>query len=629
MNKVSGVIMILSILLMFYPTKEVKSQTLERSEIAIEDTWDLTDLYTSDNEWEQARDQLSTQFKKIPEYKGKLSTSSKQLLACLELNSSVAKEFARLYSYAAMRSDQDTRESKAQGMKQQMSQMGAEYGAITAFIQPEILAMDKAVIDQFIAEEPGLKIYQFYLNDLQRRKAHTLSEKEEKILAESSLMADASYSIYSIFANAELPYPTIQLSDKSEVLINQAGYNRYRAHKNRNDREAVFDAFWNTMNQFRQTLGAQLAAAIKRDLFYTQARQYHSCLERALDDNNIPVSVYHSLIENVNANLNTFHRYLKLRQRMLSVDQLKYSDLYAPVVKGIELEYTKAEAQKAVLDALKPLGPDYCQVIQHAFDNRWIDVYPTTGKRSGAYSNGSAYDFHPYVLMNYNGQYEDVSTLVHELGHAMQSYFSNKKQPYPTADYPIFVAEVASTFNETLLIQNELKQIEDDDIRLSLLMSHLDGIKGTVFRQTQFAEFELKIHEIVEAGQPLTGDELTRIYAEIVRKYYGHDQNICIVPDLYTVEWSFIPHFYYDFYVYQYATSYTAAIALSEKVLSGEKGAVEKYLNFLAAGGSDYPINLLKTAGVDLTTTEPFNQTMKVMNAAMDEIEKILTKQGK
>lgn len=628
MYKLTGVVMIIFSMLAF-TANEVKSQTMERSAVAVESTWNLADLYESNAAWEKTKKNVTAQFDDIAQYKGKLAASGTDLLACLKLVSDISKEFGRLYSYASMNSDTDTRESGPQGMKQQMAQLASEFGAKSAFIEPEILAMDQATIDKFIEQQADLKQYEFYLNDLQRQKAHKLSEKEEELLAKSSLMARAPYAIYSIFANAELPYPKAKLSDGSEVLINQAGYSRYRAVQNRADREIIFQSFWSTINKFRQTMGAQLEAGVKRDLFYAQARGYKTCLEAALDSDNIPVSVYHSLIENVNANLNTFHRYLKLKQKMLGVKQLKYSDLYAPVVKGVELEYKLDEAKQAIVEALEPLGKNYVDVIKKSYDNRWIDMYPTTGKRSGAYSNGSAYDVHPYILMNYNGQYDDVSTLAHELGHTMQSYLSNEKQPFPTADYPIFVAEVASTFNEALLIEKELKKIKDDDIRLSLLMNHLDGIKGTVFRQTQFAEFELRIHEMAERGDPLTGDSLTKLYAEIVRKYYGHADGLCEVEDLYTIEWAYIPHFYYNFYVYQYATSYTASIALSEKVLSKEKGAVEKYMDFLSAGGSDYPINLLKTAGVDLTTADPFNKTMKVMNKTMDEIEKILAKQGK
>lgn len=628
MNKLLGVAMLLLSMLLS-STGEIQSQTRDRADVPDNQKWDLTHLYASDAEWAKEKENVAKLFTKVTQFKGRLGKTSTDLLACLEISSDLTKKFSQLYSYAAMRSDEDTRNAKTLGMKQQMAQLASEVGAKTAFIEPEILAIDAKTIDQFLKEESGLKVYEFYLKDLQRRKAHMLSEKEEKILAQSGLMANAPYSIYSVFANAELPYPKVKLSDGEEVLINNAGYARYRALTNREDREKVFDAFFGTLNKFRQTLGTQLDAAVKRDLFYTRARGYNSCLERALDANNIPVSVYHSLIENVNANLNTFHRYLELKKRMLAVDTLKYSDLYAPVVKGIDLEYSLDQGQKAILESLKPLGDDYRKVIDKAFNNRWIDYYPTTGKRSGAYSNGSAYDVHPYILMNFNGQYDDVSTLMHELGHTMQSYLSNKNQPYPSADYPIFVAEVASTFNEALLIKHELKKIEDNETRLSLLMNYLDGIKGTVFRQTQFAEFELKMHEMAEKGEPLTGDSLTELYAEIVRKYYGHDQGICVVDDRYTVEWSYIPHFYYNFYVYQYATSFTASTALSQKVLAGEEGAKDKYMNFLSAGGSDYPINLLKTAGVDMTTAEPFDKTMEAMNNTIDEIEKILDEMGK
>jgi oligoendopeptidase F len=331
----------------------------------------------------------------------------------------------------------------------------------------------------------------------------------------------------------------------------------------------------------------------------------------------------------VNRNLDSFHRYLRLKKRMLGVDKLKYSDLYAPAVKGIDLRYSFEQAQSLVLDSLKPLGADYVRTARKAFEDRWIDVYPTPGKRMGAYSNGSAYDVHPYILLNFNGQYEDVSTLAHELGHTMHSYYSNKHQPYPTADYSIFVAEVASTFNEALLTAKMLKEIKDDDTRLSLLMNYLEGIRVTVFRQTQFAEFELRMHEKAERGEPLTGDVLSELYADILKKYYGHDKGVCVIDDLYTIEWAYIPHFYYNFYVYQYSTSFTASTALSEKVLSREEGAVERYIEFLSAGGSDYPIQLLKKAGVDMTSGEPFDKTMTVMNRTMDDIEAVLEKREK
>jgi oligoendopeptidase F len=337
------------------------------------------------------------------------------------------------------------------------------------------------------------------------------------------------------------------------------------------------------------------------------------------------VSVYTRLVEGVNASLPTFHRYLKLRKRMMGLtDDLHYYDLYAPLVASVNLRYTPDEAQALVVASMAPLGPEYTGVVERAFRERWLDWSPTEGKVSGAYSNGGAYDVHPFMLLNYLGQYNDVSTLTHELGHTMHSYYSNKRQPYPTASYATFVAEVASTFNEALLVDHVLKQITDTPTRLSILGNYLEGIKSTVFRQTQFAEFELRMHQAGEAGQPITGDGLAKLYLDITRKYYGHDQGVCIVDDDIAHEWSFVPHFYRDFYVFQYATSFTAAEALSSKVLSGDANTRTNYLAFLGSGGSNYPIDLLKEAGVDMTTDQPLNLTIARMNQVMDEIERLL-----
>jgi oligoendopeptidase F len=616
-------------LLFIFSQAQVLSQTRERSEVSTEYKWKLEDLYVTEQVWNQSKEKVVSQFSEIEKYKGKLADSASQLLACLELNSEISKEFGRLFSYASMKSDEDVRDSKNLAMKQELQQIGTDYSSKSAFITPEIAEMDKEKIDAFIEAEPGLKIYKMPLYDILRMKPHTLSDKEEKILAEAGLLADGPSSIYGVFSDAELPYPKITLSDGSEAELTKAGYARYRALPNRSDREVVFHAFWETFNKFKGTFGADLYANVKKDMFYARTRKYESSLQSALDQDNIPTEVYMSLIENVTNNLDSFHRYLNLKKRMLNVETLEYSDVYAPVVKGIDLQYTYDQAKELILNSLKPLGKDYTRVIADAFEQRWIDVYPTPGKRAGAYSNGSAYDVHPYILSNYNGQYDDVSTIAHELGHTMQSYYSNKNQPFPTADYSIFVAEVASTFNEALLIHKMLEEIKDDDIRLSLLMNYLDGIKGTVFRQTQFAEFELRIHEKAERGEPLTGDALNELYGEILKKYYGHEKGICHIDDLYAVEWAYVPHFYYNFYVYQYSTSFTASIALSEKVLGGEKGTVEKYIEFLSSGGSDYPIELLKKAGVDMTSPEPFNKTMVAMNRTMDEIEAILKKKGR
>ena len=360
------------------------------------------------------------------------------------------------------------------------------------------------------------------------------------------------------------------LSDGRTVKVDQAAFSDLRALPNRADREKVMAAFFKALGGFSRTFGTTMNGEVQKVLFFAKARKYPTALEMALDGPNIPMSVYTRLVDGVNRNLPAFHRYLKLRKRMMGLDQLHYYDLYAPLVGSVDLEYTPEEAQKHVLAAVAPLGPEYQATIQRAFDERWIDLFPNEGKRSGAYSNGGAYDVHPYMLINYNGKYTDVSTLAHELGHTMQSYLSNKTQPYPLAGYPTFVAEVASTFNESLLIDHMLKNIKDDDARLSLLGNYLENIKGTVFRQTQFAEFELRMHEMAQKGQPITGDALAKLYLDITEAYYGHDQGVCIVDDYIAHEWSYIPHFYRDFYVFQYATSFTASEALAQKVKAGD-----------------------------------------------------------
>lgn len=599
-----------------------------RDDIEEKYKWDLTDLYADDQEWESTLDRMNTKKDQVLDYRGKLGESAVNLRECLEFVSELSKEFTRLYSYASQSSDLDTRLSRYQAMKQEIQQIFTEFGSMASFLEPEILALGRARIDEFLAADQKLQVYSFYLSDLFRKQEHRLSEKEEKILAQAGLITGAPQDIYSILANADLPYPEVTLSDGSRVTLNSAGYARARTSSNREDRRLVFDEFFSALKQYRNTFGATLYAQIKKDVFASRARGYENSLAASLDSNNIPVEVYHSLIENVNKNLDSFHRYLRIKQRMLDLDTLEYIDLYTPTVKDVDLKYTVDEGNRLILEALDPLGEEYIGTVRKGMENRWIDVYPTPGKRSGAYSNGSAYDVHPYILLNFNGTYSDVSTLAHELGHTMHSYYSNQAQPYPLADYSIFVAEVASTFNEALLIDYMLNKLDDDETRLSLLMEYLDGLKGTVFRQTQFAEFELRIHEMVEKGEPLTGESLTEIYAEIVRKYYGHDQGVCLINDLYTHEWAYIPHFYYNYYVYQYSTSFCASTALAERVLEGEEGARERFLEFISAGGSDYPINILNQAGVDMTTADPFNKTMKQMNRVMDEIEKILDRKN-
>jgi oligoendopeptidase F len=495
-------------------------------------------------------------------------------------------------------------------------------------MDPEILSVDWNLIEKFINEEPTLKVYEKRLKNLFLQKEHTLSEPEERVLALSGMVTGTPSSIYSTFSNAEMPNPEVTLSTGEKVVLSAAGYSKNRAAKNREDRKLVFEKFWKNYKNYQATFGELLYGQVKKALFKSKTRNYASSLEATLKPKNIPTAVYHSLIENVNKNLPAFHRYLNIKKRMMRLDTLRYLDLYAPAVKGVDLKFSYDQAQGMILESLEHLGNEYVETVDKAFNERWIDVYPTTGKTSGAYSNGAFYDGHPFILLNYNGLYQDVSTVTHELGHTMHSYLSNKTQPYPISRYTIFVAEVASTFNEVLLFDYMMKTVTNDDVKLSLLMDRLNGFKGTLFRQTQFAEFELKMHEAYQAGKSLTGEVLSEMYMDIVKRYYGHNEGVCYVDDYINMEWAYIPHFYYDFYVYQYSTSFTASNSLAESVLNKEEGALENYLSFLSSGGADYPIESLKKAGIDMTSSEAFDKTIVSMTRMMDEIEKILDKKG-
>jgi oligoendopeptidase F len=602
------------------------AQERDRSKIPDALKWNLSEIYASDAAWRGAKDAFAAELPTLGRFKGQLASTATAMADGLDRMFALDKELSRLYVYASMEADQDTRDSQREGMRQEMTQLAANFGAQASFVEPEVLKAGKATIDKYLTAEPRLKVYRVYLEDILRREAHTLTDNEEKLLADAGPLASGPSGTYNILSNADFPYPTITLSDGRSVKLDQAAYNDLRALPNRADREKVMSAFFGALAGFSRTFGSTMNAEVEKVAFYTKARKYESSLAQSLDGPNVPVSVYTRLIEGVNKNLPAFHRYLKLRQRMMGVDQLHYYDLYAPLVSSVKLEYTPEEAQKLVLGAVAPLGADYRAVIERAFRDRWIDLLPNEGKRSGAYSNGGAYDVHPFMLINFNGKYTDVSTLAHELGHTMQSYFSNKTQPYPLANYPIFVAEVASTFNESLLNDYMLKEMKDDAARLSLLGNYLENIKGTVFRQTQFAEFELRMHEMSQKGEPLTGASLAKLYMDITKRYYGHDQKICIVDDYVAHEWSFIPHFYRDFYVFQYATSFTASEALAAKVKTGDAASIRRYLAFLNAGGSKYPIDLLKDAGVDMTTDEPLDLTVRQMNRVMDDMERILAK---
>ena len=600
------------------------AQERDRAKVADQYKWNLAEIYPSEDAWRTAKDRLVSEIPEIRSFKGTLGQSAARLADALDMATRLNKELARTYVYASMLSDQDTRVSKYQGMQQEMIQVASQFGAESSYIEPEILKLERGTVDAFVTREPRLKIYRFYLDDIQRRRSHTKSDAEEKLLASAVTVTSGAANVFGVFSDADFPYPSVTLSDGKTATLDSATFSVLRGAPNREDRQKVMSAFFGALGKFRGTFGATLNSQIQADVFVARARDYKTTLDAALDASNIPTAVYMRLVEGVNRHLPTFHRYLKLRQKMMGLSELHYYDLYAPLVASVDLTYTPEDAQRHVLAALEPLGSDYKAVVSRAFAGRWIDLMPTEGKRSGAYSNGGAYDVHPYVLMNYNGKYTDVSTLAHELGHAMHSYYSNKTQPFATASYPIFVAEVASTFNEALLIDHMLENVPGNAAKLSLLGNYLEGIKSTVFRQTQFAEFELRAHEMAEKGQPITGEALDKLYADITRKYYGHDKGVTIVDDYIAHEWAFVPHFYRNYYVFQYATSFTASSALAEKVMSGDPAATKRYLAFLGAGGSKYPIELLEEAGVDMTTDEPLELTMKKMNRVMDEMEKLL-----
>ena len=597
----------------------------DRAHVEPRYTWNLAEIYPDLAAWRAAKAVVQAEVPQIATFAGRLGSSPQALADALELRSRLDKALARLYVYASMLADEDTRRSEPQGMQQEMQQLHAEFSAKASYIQPEVLRLGGPAIERFIAAEPRLAPYAFPLRDVIRRAEHTLSDAEEKLLADAQPLAVSAPNIYGILSNADFPYPTVTLSDGRQVRLDQAGYAELRTLPHRPDRELAMSTFFKALGGFRRTFGTTMNSSIQRALFYSRARKYGSTLEASLDNYNIPLPVYMRLLDGVHRHLPTFHRYLRLRKRMLGIaDDLHYYDLYAPLVASVNLRYAPEEAQRHVATAMRPLGSDYVSVLDRAFAERWLDWYPAEGKRSGAYSNGGAVDVHPYILLNYLGQYNDVSTLAHELGHTMHSYYSNRTQPYATADYSTFVAEVASTFNEALLIDYMLKEIEDEPTRLSLLGSYLENIKATVFRQTQFAEFELRMHEMGLSSQPITGDALATLYLDITARYYGHEQGVVVVDDYVANEWSYIPHFYSDFYVFQYATSFTAAEALAARVIAGDTAATARYLSFLGSGSSKYPIDLLRDAGVDMTTDDPLDQTMQTMNRVMDEMEGLL-----
>lgn len=600
----------------------------ERSEIPTNLTWNLQEIYPNREAWQKARKDLEARIPHFQTYKGHLGDSAAMLDQAFTEYLADAKDLERLQGYASMLSDQDTRVSENLELVQAGEQLATNFAATTAFFDPELLAVGRDKVDGFQKKSKHLAEYKPYFDEVFRMAPHTLSPAEEKIVARAGDLTGAGEEVHGIFTNADMPYPSVTLSTGETVRLDAAGYTKYRAVSNREDRMKVFKAFFDRYGEFTRTLGTTLYDEVKGHLFEKDVHKYNSAVEAALFPNNVPPKVYTQLLADVHSNLGTLHRYLKLRQRLMGVDQLRYEDLYAPIIKGVDLKFTPEEAKDLTMKATTPLGPQYQKDLAMLYNNRWVDFLPSTGKRSGAYSSGAAYDVHPYQLLNFNGAYEDVSTLAHESGHSIHSYLSNTHEPYGLHDYPIFVAEVASTLNENLLLHYMLDHTDDDNVKLFLLGSYLENLRGTLFRQTLFAEFELKIHQMAESGEPLTGDSMTALYLKLLKEYYGDAQGVCKIDDRYGVEWAYIPHFYYNFYVYQYATSIVASTSLAEGIREGKDpvAARDAYLTMLSSGNSKDPITLLKNAGVDMTTSAPFQAAMNEMNSTMDQMEAILAK---
>jgi oligoendopeptidase F len=597
----------------------------ERKDIPVPLTWDLNAIYASTTDWQAALSRIQSRIPELARFQGHLGDSPAALSEALRAQLELRKELDRVYAYAMFLADQDARNSEHQEMRQKAQQLASDMEAATSYFEPELIGLGAERVHKLVAAEPGLQTYKPIFDDILRGAAHTLTPAEEKVAAQASDLLDAGQNVHSIFTDAEMPYPEVKLSTGEKVKLDAAGYTRYRSVPNRADRLKVFKSFWGRYQQYRRTLATTLYEQIKGHLFDKKVHKFDSALEAALFPNNVPPEVYHQLLRDVHANLPTLHRYLKLRQRLMKLPQLGYEDLYAPIVSGVELTYTPEQAMDLTLKSSAPLGQPYLDALQRAYRERWVDFLPSTGKRSGAYSSGDVYDVHPYQLLNYNGKYEDVSTLAHESGHSLHSYLSNKTQPYGLHSYPIFVAEVASTLNENLLFHYMLDNTKDKRTRMSLLGSYLENMRGTLFRQTMLAEFELRVHEMVEAGEPLTGDNLNKLYLKLLREYYGHDKGVCKIDALYGVEWAYIPHFYYNFYVFQYATSLVASTSLASNILAEQKQgtttARDAYLKMLSTGASEYPLTQLQRAGVDMRTSKPFAAAMREMNEIMDQME--------
>lgn len=600
-----------------------KERLPKRSEVNPQDTWDLTKIFASDEEWEQAFQEIQTLIPEMARFQGKLGESADQLLKALQAQDNLLAKMGKVYTYSHLKKDEDNTNSTYVALEARATSLYVQVQGALSYIVPEILAIETSKINQFLEEKEELGIYRHALDEIMRQKEHTLSKEEEAILAQVGELSSAPGDIFNMINNADMKFPTIIDEDGQEKELTHGRYVQFLESRDRRVRQDAFNAMYDTFRKQKHTLAATLTASVKKDIFYARVRRYDSALAAALDADNIPLDVYTNLIDTIHEHLPLFYRYINLRKKVLELDELHMYDVYVPLVHEVKMNYRYQEAIQLVKESLTPLGDEYLQVLDKAFTERWIDVYENIGKRSGAYSSGT-YGTPPYILLNYQDTLDNVYTLTHELGHSLHSYYSRKEQPFVYSNYTIFVAEVASTLNEALLTHYLLETTEDPKKKMYILNHYLDSFRGTVFRQTMFAEFEKLIHERVEAGQALTADELSKLYYDLNLLYFGPD--MVVDPDI-ELEWARIPHFYYNFYVYKYATGFSAAAALSKQILEEGAPAVERYLSFLKSGGSDYPIELLKKAGVDMTSPEPIRQALQIFEQTLIELEQLFEQQ--
>lgn len=593
-----------------------------RSEVPLEDTWKLEDIFQTDQQWESEFQEVKQLIPSMSSYQGKLGENADSLFQALQAQDQLLERIGKLYTYAHMRYDQDTTNSFYQGLDDRIKNLYTQAASTLAYIVPEILSIDEEKVKQFLNEKEELKLYEHSLDELNLQRPHVLSAEQEALLAEASEVMSASSNTFGMLNNADIQFPSIKDENGNEVDVTHGRYIRFLESADQRVRKDAFQAVYDTYGKFKNTFASTLSGQVKKDNFNARVRKYNSARHAALAADNIPESVYENLVNTVNKNLHLLHRYVKLRKKVLKLDKIHIYDLYTPLVKDVKMEIPYEEAKDLILKGLAPLGEDYLNVLKEGFTNRWVDIHENKGKRSGAYSSGS-YGTNPYILMNWQDNVNNLFTLAHEFGHSVHSYYTRKEQPYAYGSYSIFVAEVASTCNEALLNDYLLKTIDDEQKRLYLLNHFLEGFRGTVFRQTMFAEYEHLIHKKAQDNEALTADLLTKEYYELNKKYFG-EEDIEIDEEI-GLEWSRIPHFYYNYYVYQYATGYSAATALSKQILTEGQPAVDRYLDFLKSGSSDYPIEVLKKAGVDMTSSKPIEEACKVFEEKLNEMEALLS----